>query len=237
MSRVFAIVLAGGSGTRMHSEIPKQYMDLQGDPVILHSIRAFAGKVDQAILVAKEHEWDYLNRFVVPRAGVPVTLADAGRERYDSVLSGLEKLKRFDALDTDLILIHDGARPLVTGEIIERCIEDAKEHGACVAAMPVKDTIKVASASGYAVETPDRSTLWQIQTPQAFRIGLIKESYKRMKEDPSFKAGMLNITDDAMVVENFSSVRVKLTMGSYENMKITTPEDIEIARFFIDKVK
>ena len=131
-----------------------------------------------------------------------------------------------------IVLIHDGARPLVTDEIIGRTIDAAEEFGACVAAMPVKDTIKVADSDQFAETTPDRSTLWQIQTPQTFRYGLVYGAYRKLLSDENFQKG---ITDDAMVVETMSSGRVKLVEGSYENMKVTTPEDMIIAETFLKR--
>ena len=128
------------------------------------------------------------------------------------------------------VLIHDGARPLVTQDIIRRTLKAAGEYGACVAAMPVKDTIKVADRDGFAEHTPDRSTLWQIQTPQAFHYGLVFDAYEKLLSDENCQKG---ITDDAMVVEIMTSKQVKLTEGSYENIKVTTPEDMKIAECFL----
>jgi methyl-accepting chemotaxis protein len=131
----------------------------------------------------------------------------------------------------DYIFIHDGARPCVTAQIIYNCMQDVMEYKACVAAVPVKDTIKVADKAGMSVNTPDRSTLWQIQTPQSFEYELIMDAYEKMIKD----SARGNITDDAMVVEKYTSVRVKLTQSSYKNIKITTPDDIIIAESFIKK--
>ena len=129
-----------------------------------------------------------------------------------------------------VVLIHDGARPLVTRDIIRRTLKEAREYGACVAAMPVKDTIKVDDGNGFADYTPDRSTLWHIQTPQAFHYGLVFDAYEKLLSDESSQKG---ITDDAMVVETLASKQVKLTEGSYENIKVTTPEDMKIAECFL----
>ena len=124
------------------------------------------------------------------------------------------------------MLIHDGARPLVTDQTIRRTICGAVRYGACVSAVPVKDTIKVSDKEGFAAETPDRRRLWQVQTPQAFRYELVYQAYEKMLADPG---GQERITDDAMVVETFLGERVKLIDGDYQNIKVTTPEDLPIA--------
>ena len=131
-------------------------------------------------------------------------------------------------------LIHDGARPLISEEVIRRTIEAAREYGACVAAVPVKDTVKVADGDQFAETTLDRSLLWQIQTPQAFRYGLVKGAYDSLMADPALQKG---ITDDAMVVERMTNEKVKLVMGDYRNIKVTTPEDMTVAAAFLDDLK
>ena len=198
-----AIVLAAGHGKRMHSKVAKQYLLLKGEPVVVHALRAFekAG-MDEIILVA------------------------GGKERYDSVWNGLCALKAVGFAEDGIVLIHDGARPLVNGEIIERAVDGAREFSACVASMPVKDTIKAADAEGFSASTPDRSTLWQIQTPQAFRFGLIYRAYEKVFAPGTDRS---RITDDAMVVELMTDTKVKFIEGSYSNIKVTTPEDMIIA--------
>ena len=130
--------------------------------------------------------------------------------------------------DGGYLFVHDGARPLVDSAILERTLADAGRYRACVAAMPVKDTIKVSDEEGFAAQTPDRRLLWQIQTPQVFSFALVYEAYRKLIEE-----GITQVTDDAMVVERETEVRVKLTEGSWKNLKITTPEDLEIARLFL----
>ena len=154
-----------------------------------------------------------------------------GKERYDSVWNGLCALKSAGFPEDGIVLIHDGARPLVNGEIITRSVDGAREFSACVAAMPVKDTIKVADADGFSASTPDRSTLWQIQTPQAFRFGLIYGAYEKVFAPGADRS---HITDDAMVVELMTDTKVKFVEGSYSNIKVTTPEDMVIAEALCD---
>ena len=151
-------------------------------------------------------------------------MVTGGKERYDSVFSGLKA-----ASGCDYVLIHDGARPCVTGEIIKRAADGAEQYRACVVGMPVKDTIKVADEQEYASHTPDRSRLWMVQTPQAFSYDLVYEAYEKLFREQNF-AG---VTDDAMVVERETSQKVKLIQGSYKNMKVTTPEDLAIAELYL----
>lgn len=228
----YAIILAGGSGSRMHSQIPKQYMILNEKPVLFYSLDAFEqSKVDKIILVAGEHDREMCQTDIVDRFGFHkvTTIVSGGKERFNSVQKGLATI-----MDNEgIVLIHDGARPCITTDIINKCIEDAKTYSACVTAVPVKDTIKIADQEGYAITTPDRNTLWQIQTPQAFSIPIIKGAYVKMNQDS--QRG--NITDDAMVVEKYSECRVKMSMGGYTNIKITTPEDISIASVLLAKAK
>ena len=130
--------------------------------------------------------------------------------------------------DCRYVLIHDGARPFITEEIIERGLEKVKETGACVVGMPSKDTIKLSDAEGYVKETPDRKCVWTIQTPQIFSYALIREAHDSIR-----KKDMSKITDDAMVIEQETGVKVALAEGSYQNIKITTPEDLYIAEAFL----
>ena len=138
--------------------------------------------------------------------------------------------------EADCVLIHDGARPFLTQDIIIRCIEGVKEYKACVAGMPVKDTIKLADNEQNIESTPERSRVWMIQTPQAFEYSLIKEAYTLLmeQEEKGIKT-TIPVTDDAMVVEYFLNQKVHLVYGSYENIKITTPEDMRIAEVFVRK--
>lgn len=229
-----AVVLAAGRGKRMHTEMAKQYLPIGGKPLLCYSLEAFENSsVDQIVLVTGEEDLNYCRREIVEKFGFKKVkqIVAGGKERYHSVFSGLTALS--DRLGPeDIVLIHDGARPMIDEGIINRTIADAEQYGAAVAAMPVKDTIKVADRDGFCNATPDRSTLWQIQTPQTFCFGLIYAAYRKLLSDESLQKG---ITDDAMVVEAFSSVKVKLTEGSYRNIKVTTPEDILIAECLLKR--
>jgi len=235
-AKTAAVVLAAGQGKRMHSAVAKQFLLLNGKPLIYYSLKAFEeSSVDAVILVTGKDEISYCEKEIVEKYGFSkvARVVAGGKERYDSVHEGLLALSGI--LDgAGIVLIHDGARPMLTQEIIDRTTEAAVRYKACTAAMPVKDTIKVSDAEGFAAMTPDRSTLWQIQTPQAFSYGLITGAYEKLFSAESLQAG---ITDDAMIVETLTSVRVKLVEGSYENIKVTTPEDMMIAERFLGPKK
>lgn len=227
-SETAAVVLAAGYGSRMHSDVPKQFLLLDGKPLLFYSLKAFEESgVERVILVTGAGMIHFCREEIVGRYGFSKVCAvvPGGAERYHSVYAGVCAANDIIS-ENGIVLIHDGARPFLTQEIIDRTIAAAQEFGACAAAMPVKDTIKIADGDGFAAVTPDRKTLWQMQTPQTFRYALIKDAYDRLIADPDSQAG---ITDDAMVVETMSQTRVKLVEGSYINMKITTPEDMAIA--------
>ncbi len=219
-----AVILAGGQGKRMRSNVQKQYMTLCGKPLIVYALEAFENSpVDVLVLVTAAGEEAYAQKEIVDAYGITKVKAvvAGGKERCHSVYEGLKMLEA-----CDYILIHDGARPLVTGDVIERAIAGAREYQACVVGMPVKDTIKVSDDDGFAKATPERSRLWQVQTPQAFEYSLVRNAYDQIMREPQMQKG---VTDDAMVVESRTHHKVKLIEGSYENLKVTTPEDMLLA--------
>lgn len=227
-----AIVLSAGVGSRMHSDIPKQYMDLNGYPVIYYALRAFEeSDVDSIVLVTSPEDVAFCRKNIVEKYGFTKVRAvvGGGAERYLSVYEGLK------AADADYVLIHDGARPLIDTESIRLCMETVACEKACVLATRVKDTIKVADTDGYAVQTPDRSTLWAVQTPQGFSRELLMQAYDRLFEQIQAGALTITITDDAMIVEQMTGQRVRLIEGKYTNIKITTPEDLDVARIFLHR--
>lgn len=220
-----AVIVAAGKGRRMGTEISKQFLPLCGKEILAHTVEKFekAACIRDIILVtggdalqdvrqmAQEYGWKKI-----------ISVTEGGKERQDSVFLGLQQVPQ----DTEIVLIHDGVRPFVTEEILERSIAAAKETGGCVAGVPAKDTIKVCDAEGFAIATPDRSTLRQIQTPQTFRRKEILAAYEKAKAD-----GFLG-TDDASVAEH-SGFPVRVIMGSYSNIKITTKEDLLIGAAFL----
>ena len=223
-----AIVLAAGSGKRMNSKVHKQYLLLEEKPVLYYSLKAFEdSRVDQIVLVVGAGEIEYCKKEIVEQYSISKVCAivEGGKERYNSVYEGLKVTG-----ECDFVLIHDGARPFLTQEIIERTLLNVEQYHACVVGMPVKDTIKIVDEDGFAKATPDRSAVWQVQTPQAFSYELVFDAYTRMLE-----ANEVGITDDAMVVERMTDYKVKLIEGSYRNIKITTPEDLLVAEAYLKK--
>lgn len=231
--RTTAIVLAAGQGKRMQSSVRKQYLLIGDKPVLYYSLKAFEDSIiDDLVLVVGEGEEDYCQRELIDKYGFCKIRAvvRGGRERYHSVAYGLRAI----SWKCDYAFIHDGARPFVDDQIINRVYDEVRQSRACVVGMPVKDTIKVADERGYVACTPDRARIWQIQTPQVFEKKLIAAAYEKLLEqEEKLSAEGVTVTDDAMVVEYFMNVPVKLVQGSYENIKITTPEDLKIAETLI----
>lgn len=229
-----AIVLAGGRGKRMNSAVPKQFLMIQDKPVLYYSLKAFEDSfIDSIILVASEDDKEYCQKEIVEKYRFRKIdkIVSGGKERYHSVLNGIKA-----AGECDYIFIHDGARPFVTLDMLQRLYECVTECNACVAGMPVKDTIKIADENGYIATTPKRDLVWLIQTPQVFSYELIKKAYLLLeKEEYSLIEQGISITDDAMVVETLLGEKVKLVEGSYRNIKITTPEDMGVAEGFLKK--
>ena len=229
-----AIVLAGGRGKRMNSAVPKQFLMIQDKPVLYYSLKAFEDSfIDSIILVASEDDNEYCQKEIVEKYRFRKIdkIVSGGKERYHSVLNGIKA-----AGECDYIFIHDGARPFVTLDMLQRLYECVTECNACVAGMPVKDTIKIADENGYIATTPKRDLVWLIQTPQVFSYELIKKAYLLLeKEEYSLIEQGISITDDAMVVETLLGEKVKLVEGSYRNIKITTPEDMGVAEGFLKK--
>lgn len=223
-----AIVLAAGSGKRMGTAIKKQYLEIKGMPVLAYSLRRFDRQpfIREIILVTSPEEIDYCRTEIVEKFGIHKVknIVAGGKERCNSVYEGLKACS-----ETEYVFIHDGARPFLSDEVLDRLYKDVQLYKACIAAVPAKDTIKVADESRNIIDTPDRSRLWQAQTPQAFSLSLIRECYRRALEEEA--AGL---TDDASCVEYCKKGSVHLTEGSYDNLKITTPEDLPVAEILCD---
>jgi 2-C-methyl-D-erythritol 4-phosphate cytidylyltransferase len=217
--KVSAIIAAAGESRRMNG-VDKVLAPLAGRPVISHVLSAFDSckSIDQIVLVVNEKSLDACRK-LTDGLSKPVEVCLGGKRRQDSVTAGLKQLK-----DCDWVVIHDGARPLVTKELIEEGLKAAQETGAAAAAVPVTDTIKVAGDDRIVLETPPRQNLWAVQTPQVFLPGIISKAYQQAKGEA---------TDDAALVEQ-AGYKVKLYMGSYDNIKITTPQDLLIAEALIN---
>ncbi len=227
---ITAIVLAAGKGSRMNSEIPKQYMLLDGEPVLSYSLRAFQhSSVNDVVLVTGEDDVTYCKNDIVDKYEFTKvkSIVLGGTERYWSVKNGLLAAK-----GADYVLIHDAARPCLTVKEIENLIEMVKKTGSCTLGVPVKDTIKLVDEECYGVDTPPRKYLWHIQTPQTFAYKDIVEAYRRMEETND-----TDITDDTMIVERYLGKKTKVIMGDYSNIKITTPDDLLIAQMHIKSRK
>ena len=231
---VSAVILAGGKGSRMNIDIPKQYLMLNDKPLLYYTIKAFEeSRVDEIIVVTGDgiingmSEQDYCQKCIIEayHFNKVKAYAKGGRERYNSVMNGLSKVNPV----SDYVMVHDGARPCVSSEFINRCVDEVAEYDSSVAAVPVKDTIKIVDADMNVEGTPDRSCLWQIQTPQSFRYSELIAAYDSLKKDDN--PG--NITDDAMVMEKYGHEKVHITQGDYTNIKVTTKEDLDILNIFL----
>lgn len=221
--KIVAVVLAAGEGKRMGSNIPKQYMIIKSKPLIYYALKSFQhSPVDEVVLVTGEDEIDYCQKYIVEKYGFDKvkSIVPGGRERSESVYLGLRETP-----DADYVLIHDGARPMLDEHLIKHCIKRVKEHRACIVGMPSKDTIKVVDENHLVQDTPPRKFLWQVQTPQCFEYPLVYHAYERLIAEGKID----QVTDDGSVVELYTDVKVKLIHGSYDNIKVTTPEDVRIA--------
>ncbi len=228
------IVLAGGRGTRMQSEVPKQYMLLDGKPLLYYSLRAFEkSRVETVVLVTAEGDEEYCRKELVEHFGFTKvkSVVAGGGERYASVWNGLQCLgEQSDGETPEYVLIHDGARPLVTPELIDRLLQETESYGACVTGMPVKDTIQMTDEHGVITLTPRRESLWIAQTPQAFEFSLVYGAYEQLLKEPE-----IHVTDDAMVVGLYCDLPIQMVRGSYTNLKVTTPEDMVLAEALLKK--
>lgn len=219
-AKAAAIIPAAGFGTRMQCGQPKQYLELLGVPIFIRTLQPFIDSscITRIVVVVPEERIgqtrDLCSQFLV--AGEKIALVAGGRRRQDSVLAGLEALPE----DIEIIVVHDGARPLVSQEVIERCYEQAVDKDAVIAAVPVKDTIKRADGRGRIAATVAREDLWQAQTPQAMKRDLLVKAYAEY--------GHENATDEASLLEK-SGVAVHLVLGAETNLKITRPEDLLLA--------
>ncbi|WP_224959617.1 2-C-methyl-D-erythritol 4-phosphate cytidylyltransferase [Geomonas subterranea] len=227
MARTFALIPAAGMGKRMGAGSNKQYLMLDGMPILARTVRTFqeAGCIDAIYLVSPEQEIPFCRSEVVERYGFAKVRAivPGGSERQHSVYNGLRAIG--DINPDDVVLIHDGVRPFVSVQMIEDAAAVARDAGASVVAVPVKDTVKVVR-DGIITATPPRETLWLAQTPQAFRYGLIRAAH-----DQAAAAGFLG-TDDASLLE-WQGEPVRVVQGDYRNIKITTPEDMILAEAFL----
>lgn len=223
-----AIVLAAGKGKRFSSDVKKQYLLLDDKPVLYYSLKAFEDSfIDEIVIVTGADDIEYVSQEIVKKYNFKkvTNIVAGGKERYHSVLNGLRV-----SSENDYVFIHDGARPFITLDILKRALEVVIEKKAIAVGMPVKDTIKIVDNDKKVVDTPNRNTVWLTQTPQVFAYEPIREAYERLiaTEQELINKGVA-ITDDAMVIETLGSLSVTLVEGSYDNIKITTPDDVPLA--------
>lgn len=224
---VSVIFPAAGKGRRMNLGMNKVFMDLSGMPILVRTLLKFSAceAVDQLVVVVAPAEAEFVEGILKRTAGLKDYLVVAGgSERQYSVWNGIKAIK--NASDDDIILVHDAARPLIGSQVILDIIRVAREKGAAIAAVPAKNTIKLRSERNYVLDTLDRSKLWEAQTPQGFRRNILVTANKLAQ-----KHGFLG-TDDASLVER-TGHPVYIVKSDYRNIKITTPEDIVIARAFL----
>ena len=211
---ISAIILAGGKGKRS-----KQFIEIKGKPIIYYTIKKFSEnkKIDNIVVVLSKDEVGYFKENILEKYNLKVdNIVIGGTERQDSVYNGLKSL---EDTNTDIVLIHDGARPFISDRIIDDGIKFAQVYGACAPGVMPKDTIKIKNESNFSVSTPDRGSLVAIQTPQVFKFNEILECHEKIK------INNIVVTDDTMVAEKFG-YSVYLYDGEYTNIKVTTPEDL-----------
>ena len=219
----------------MNSGVKKQFLIIEGKSVLSYSLEIFekATFITEIVIVTSEDELEYIQAEYIQsrKSSKPCKVIAGGKERYHSVYHALKEIEA-----CDYVFIHDAARPFLTQDILNRTYTCVKEYKACVTGVLSKDTVKLSSEDGYVESTPNRKNVWIIQTPQVFDFPLIRLAYEELiLREEELTINGIQITDDAMVVETFSGVRVKLVEGDYHNIKITTPEDIQIASVFSKK--
>ncbi|CEQ23135.1 2-C-methyl-D-erythritol 4-phosphate cytidylyltransferase [Paraclostridium sordellii] len=221
------IIVAAGTGSRMKKDINKQFIKLDNKEIIAYTIDKFYinNEIDDIVVVIKKDEEDYFKENILEKYNFKnIKIAYGGEERQDSVYNGIQKLDK----TCEVVLVHDGARPFVTEEIINNSIQEAKKHNAVVVGVKVKDTIKVVGEEGNIVDTPNRKYLWSVQTPQVFKYDIITKAYENAYNENYYG------TDDAMLVEKIG-YDVKMIEGSYDNIKITTQEDLNFGEQILRK--
>lgn len=223
----YAIIVAAGKGKRMKCKTNKQFIDINYKPMLYYSVNAFCKHelIDGVVIVCSKNEIQYCKTEVVKKYKFTkvIDIVEGGDERQNSVLNGLNALKNYNC---NIVLIHDGARPFVTHEIISDGIKYSKIYGACTCGVSVKDTIKIKDKKGFSFQTLDREKLFLVQTPQCFNYKLITNCHKKLLQED------VKVTDDTTVVEHYDN-KVYLYDGSYNNIKITTPEDLDTANMII----
>ncbi|MDR0964048.1 MAG: 2-C-methyl-D-erythritol 4-phosphate cytidylyltransferase [Clostridium sp.] len=235
MGKNIAVLLAAGSGTRMGTATKKQYLQLADKPLFVHSFLAFETSpiIDEIYLVIAPGEASFVQNILGQYASLnkPTHLVEGGETRYKSVYHALTHITE----RTGYVFIHDAARPFLRQELISELYQQVCKYRAVTAAVPAKDTIKIADADGRSLSTPDRASLWIVQTPQVFELEILREAYEILLHSTDLCINKnslidaMNITDDTMIVESTLAIPAKMVFASYDNIKITTQEDLQIA--------
>ena len=223
---VCAVVPAGGTGTRMGGTVPKQFLELNGKPILYYTLKTLqdCGIISELILVVPEKEYDNACTDWLGKPEIVTKVVVGGEKRQDSVYNGFCKLSQ----QTEIVLVHDGVRPVLSHQMIQESVDAAREYGAAITAIPVNDTIKKVDDSGLVSQTVDREGLWRVQTPQVFRYELLQEAFKKANSEKFYG------TDEGTLIEHLGKP-VKVVEGSEQNIKITRPEDLRLSEIFISK--
>ena len=223
---VCAVVPAGGTGTRMGGTVPKQFLELNGKPILYYTLKTLqdCGIISELILVVPEKEYDNACTDWLGKPEIVTKVVVGGEKRQDSVYNGFCELSP----QTEIVLVHDGVRPFLSHQMIQESVDAAREYGAAITAIPVNDTIKKVDDSGLVSKTVDREGLWRVQTPQVFRYELLEEAFKKANSEKFYG------TDEGTLIEHLGKP-VKVVEGSEQNIKITRPEDLRLSEIFISK--
>lgn len=227
--KTLALITAAGKGQRMHSEVPKQYLLLGGKPILAQTLSVFVKcpDIDGIYVIVPQDQMEKVQREIIEKYRIQKVLkvVRGGKTRQQSVYNGLKAIRS----DCDIVVVHDGVRPLVTEGLITESIQAARKNGAAVVAVPARDTVK-RSLTGKKLKTLDRNEIWMAQTPQSFQFSLLLKAYQKAEEDG------IQATDDAFLVERLGHP-ITLIQGDYTNIKITTPEDLALAEALFDRGK
>ena len=223
---VCAVVPAGGTGIRMGGTVPKQFLELNGKPILYYTLKTLqdCGIISELILVVPEKEYDNACTDWLGKPEIVTKVVVGGKKRQDSVYNGFCELSQ----KTEIVLVHDGVRPFLSHQMIQKSVDAAREYGAAITAIPVNDTIKRVDDSGLVSQTVDRDGLWRVQTPQVFRYELLQEAFKKANSEKFYG------TDEGTLIEHLGKP-VKVVEGSEQNIKITRPEDLRLSEILISK--